>query len=220
VKNPSVRPKELPVAGYDYELLERIKLSKPVTKLTLPFSEVISNRRSFRKFRSVTKEQLGELLWYTAKVKSPHIQDNGYILTHRGAPSAGARHPIDIIIYTPNMLGNENFYYYNPFDHSLNQLVNNHTDTAPLIDHVSKIVPIENGTLLWFVAHENRTAAKYEHPESLIWRDSGALINSIQLTCTALSLNSCPIGSLGEPYISDFFGGGKGIFGTGGIIIG
>ncbi len=183
----------------------------------MAFSKVITNRQSTRKFRPVSKEQISELLWYTAKVKSLQVQDNGYILTHRGVPSGGARHPIDIIAYDPKMFGNAHFYYYNPFDHSLNQVVNTHT--APLINHVNQIVPIDDGTLLWFVAHTQRTAAKYENSESLIWRDSGALINSMQLTCTALSLNSCPIGSLGEPYISDFFGVPD-IFGAGGIIIG
>jgi SagB-type dehydrogenase family enzyme len=217
VKNPSVRSIERPVASYDYTLLERIKLTKPGRPLTVPFNEVITNRQSTRKFRPVSKEQLSELLWYTAKVKSLQMQDHGYILTHRGAPSAGARHPIDIIIYDPKMFEKDYFYYYNPFDHSLNQIAN--ADTASLINHVGQIVPIGDGTLLWFVAHTQRTAAKYENPESLIWRDSGALINSIQLTCTALKLNSCPIGSLGEPYISDFFACPD-IFGVGGIVIG
>jgi SagB-type dehydrogenase family enzyme len=217
VKNPSIRSKELPVAGYDYTLLERIKLVKPGSSLAMAFGDVVASRRSYRKFRPVSIAGISTLLWHTAKVKSLQIQKNGYILTHRGAPSAGARHPIDIIVYDPKMFSNEHFYYYNPFDHSLNQIAN--PNTVPLINHINQIVPLGEGTLLWFVAHENRTASKYEHPESLIWRDSGALINSIQLTCTALSLDSCPIGSLGEPYISDFFACPE-VFGVGGIVIG
>lgn len=218
MKNPSVKPVEEPVSGYEYALGERVKLSKPIKPLNSPFGEVISSRKSSRQFNTITVAQLGEVLWYTAKVKSFHQQENGYLITHRGTPSAGARHPIDILIYNSAIFNNDHFYYYNPFDHSINQVT--HSNTAPLIQHVNQIIPIDNGTLLWFVAHQQRTAAKYEHAESLIMRDSGALINSIQLTCTALNLNSCPIGSLGEPYISDFFNNQHGLSGAGGLLIG
>ncbi|UEG51393.1 SagB family peptide dehydrogenase [Mucilaginibacter daejeonensis] len=218
MKNPHVKLTEEPVTGYEYQLGDRIKLSCPETLLMIPFGKVITNRRSTRKFNAVMLTQLSQLLWYTAKVKNLHLQENGYILTHRGAPSAGARHPIDIIVYNSTMFHREHFYYYNPFDHSLN-LIMNEVVIAPFIIHINKIVNIGRGTLLWFVAHSQRTNSKYENADSLIWRDAGALINSIQLTCTALNLSSCPIGSLGEPYISSFFADPD-VFGAGGIIIG
>ncbi len=185
----------------------------------MPFGDVISNRKSVRQFHAVSLAQLSELLWYTAKVKSFHLQENGYILTHRGTPSAGARHPIDIIVYQPNLLGSEYFYYYNPFNHSLNPLLGSEKLSAGLVPHIDLIVPLQQGMLIWFVAHQERTSAKYENAASLVWRDSGALINSIQLTCTAMCLNCCPSGSLGEPYISNFFSSPN-IVGAGGIIIG
>jgi SagB-type dehydrogenase family enzyme len=220
VKNPAVKYKENRLDSYDYSIENRIKLSPVVSPLETHFGQVILNRRSLRKFQPITLQQISDLLWHTAKVKSLQVQKNGYILTHRGAPSAGARHPIDLLVYNPELLGDDHFYYYNPFDHSLNRLANNHTKTAPLIEHINQIVPIKDGTLIWFIAHAQRTSAKYKNAASLVWRDAGALINSIQLTCSALNINSCPIGSLGEPYISDFFGAKEEIFGTGGLIIG
>nr|WP_305121134.1 SagB/ThcOx family dehydrogenase [Pedobacter xinjiangensis] len=187
--------------------------------MTASFGEVISNRRSVRKFQTISLQQLSEVLWYTAKVKSFQMHESGYLLTHRGAPSAGARHPVDVIVFNPEIFKNEDFYYYNPFDHSLNQIVNVDKDIQPFLVHINKIVAIGPGTLLWFVAHSRRNASKYENSESLIWRDAGALINSIQLTSAALNLRSCPIGSLGEPYISEFFADPD-VFGSGGLIIG
>ena len=118
------------------------------------------------------------------------------------------------------MLDQNHMYYYNPFEHSLNQLANSYCDLTPLLNHVDEIIHIKNATLIWFVAHASRTNSKYDHAESLIWRDAGALIGNIQMVCTALRLNSCGIGTLGEPYISTFFNNAAGVFGTGGLLIG
>jgi SagB-type dehydrogenase family enzyme len=217
MKNPLPRTTEKKGISFEYPIQSTFKLPASISAIPARFDEVISKRRSTRNFSGITLQQLSDILWYTAKVKKTFVQDNGYILTHRGTPSAGARHPIDIVIYNPKIFNNEHFYYYNPFEHSLNQLTN--PNTQPLTQHINQIVPIGDGTLIWFVVHQQRTAAKYDHPESLIMRDSGALLNSIQLTATALTLNSCPIGSLGEPFISDFFDNAD-IYGAGGIIIG
>lgn len=42
---------------------------------------------------------------------------------------------------------------------------------------------------------------------------------SIQLTCAASNINCCSIGSLGEPFIGNFFNQTD-IFGAGGLLIG
>jgi len=221
MKNPVVKKYEEEVPQFQYDILETIKLSRKIPPIATPFDEVSKVRKSARFFKSVTVEELGTVLWYSAKVKSTFLKKNGYILTHRGTPSAGARHPIDIIILNPNFLIENNFYYYNPFEHSLNQLNSPFSGMTTLFTgHINKIVEINNATIIWFVAHVNRTAAKYENAQSLIWRDAGALINNIQMTCTAIGINSCPIGSLGEPYISNFFNPQPGVCGAGGLLIG
>ena len=63
--------------------------------------------------------------------------------------------------------------------------------------------------LVWFVAHVKRTQAAYINPESLVWKDAGALIMMFQLVATAFDIKSCPVGTLGEPIPSEMFGGAK-----------
>lgn len=220
MKNPGVKKYEEEVPQFEYNIIEIIKLSRKISPIATRFDEISKIRKSSRIFRPITMEKLGSILWYSAKVKSTFLQKNGYILTHRGTPSAGARHPIDIIILNSNFLLENNFYYYNPFEHSLNQVVSSSDDIKLFIDHINQVVEINNATIIWFVAHVNRTATKYENAQSLIWRDAGALINNIQMTCTAIGINSCPIGSLGEPFISSFFNNTEGVFGAGGLLIG
>jgi SagB-type dehydrogenase family enzyme len=220
MKNPKVKQLEEIVPVFNYDILETTKLSKTITPLPSRFDKVIENRKSVRNFNKLTLQQLSDILWYVAKVKKTFLQENEYILTHRGTPSAGARHPIDILIYNPTLLTQANFYYYNAFEHSINKLANSHGNIINFISDINKIVDTSNATIIWFVAHKQRTTAKYSNADSLIWRDVGALINGIQLVCTAMDLNSCPIGILGEPFISNFFNNQIDVSGAGGILIG
>ncbi|HEX8377687.1 MAG TPA: nitroreductase family protein [Pedobacter sp.] len=217
MNNPQIKSFEDIVPAFNYSIKEVIKLSRDIKPLDRRFDAVISVRKSTRLFRQLKLAQIGDILSYVAKVQDTYQQDNGYILTHRATASAGARHPVDIIINTP-VLSKGDFYYYNPFEHSLNNL--KEFEGSNLTRHVNNIVDTTNATIIWFVAHKYRTQAKYSNADSLVWRDAGALINGIQMVCGAMGLNSCPIGSLGEPFISDYFNNQEGIVGAGGLLIG
>lgn len=219
MNNPQPKPTEERVTSFDYPIQHTVKLSQDIDPLSARFDEVITSRKSQRTFSGINLQQLSNILWYTAKVKQTFVQENGYILTHRGTPSAGARHPIDMLIINRTLLNSNLPHYYNPFEHTLNMLDLSAQPVVDFIEHINAIISITNATIIWFVAHPERTEAKYENPETLIWRDAGALINSIQLTCAASNVNCCSIGSLGEPFIGNFFNQTD-IFGAGGLLIG
>lgn len=220
MKNPKIKQIEGIVAVFNYNILESIKLSRNLTPFKISFDTVLEKRKSSRGFSHITLQNISDLLWHVAKVKTIFQQDNGYILTHRGTASAGARHPIDIIISSSQLLSNNDFYYYNPFEHSLNKLAISHSDKAAFFEHIEEIIDTTNATIIWFVAHKKRTSAKYSYSDSLIYRDAGALIQAIQMVCAAMDINSCPVGSLGNPFISNFFNNQMGISGAGGLLIG
>jgi SagB-type dehydrogenase family enzyme len=220
MNNPEVKKNEDPVTPFNYQIQHTLKLPQNITPLPARFDEVVTKRASVREFKGLTLQQVSDILWYTAKIKKISLQENGYILTHRGVPSAGARHPIDIIVINSALFGSEDLYYYNPFEHSLNQLITLNKNKEVFLKHINEIVDITDATIIWFVAHTDRTSAKYQNATSLVWRDAGALINGIQLVSTAMRINCCPIGSLGEPYISCFFENQEGVFGAGGLLIG
>ena len=142
------------------------------------------------------------------------------ILTHRPSASAGSRHPIDVLVLSPILDSGKMIYYYNSFEHNLNKLTIAPDLVKNFLHHLDSILSINSGTILWFVAHPERTSVKYEHPLSLIWRDAGALIHCVQVACSAQGLNSCALGSLGEPFISEMFSNEGTVFGVGGIVVG
>lgn len=218
--NPRPKPNEQIPDSFSYPIVETLKLPTPVHFPRNDIWEILRNRKSSRTLNSLSMEEIGMVLWASSKVMQLVVQENTYVLTHRPSASAGARHPIDIILSSPILNGNKSFYYYNPFAHTLNRLSLDINVLKKFQQHVNSILDVSNATVFWFMAHPSRTEAKYDNSASLIWRDAGALINCVQLACSASNINSCPIGSLGEPYISELFQDVGCVYGTGGIAIG
>jgi SagB-type dehydrogenase family enzyme len=214
--NPTPKSKENKVTEFNYPIIKHIPLPKPkMPKVDL--LTCISERRSASKFKKMNLEGISQILWLSAKIKKVHVQKNGYILSHRPAPSAGGRHPIDILVQLDNK---GDLFYYNAFDHSLNKLDLKPEILKKLNKHSHKTLPRRTGTMIWFISHKDWTEAKYKHSKSLIWRDSGALIYCFQLAGTALGINSCPVGTLGEPFLGEAFKKYGKIQGVGGVVIG
>jgi hypothetical protein len=67
-----------------------------------------------------------------------------------------------------------------------------------LIQTCSAILPEGRGTILVFVAEVQRTGSVYENPDSLIWRDAGALMQTLAFTFCAYGLAFCQLGILGN----------------------
>ncbi|MGN6194993.1 MAG: hypothetical protein ACTHOB_08640 [Ginsengibacter sp.] len=218
--NASLKKKEEESIVFNYPISETIKLIKPPHLESINFWDVINNRTSKREFRELSLNEISKVLWLSAKVKDVFVQDNGYILTKRPSASAGARHPIDIIVQSPILDSSKSFYYYNPFQHDLNKLTFKNNFIEKFRIHLSSMFDIRKAAICWFVAHPNRTASKYDNSLSLIWRDAGALIHSVQLVCAGLRINSCAAGTFGEPFISEMFSEHGNVFGIGGILIG
>lgn len=215
--NPTSKDTEDVVSPFAYPISYTKRLPRLSHHYLSDFFELTRLRTSEKNLKDLSASQLSDLLWYAAKVINTHYQENGYILSHRPSPSAGARHPIDLLIITPSE--NSVFQYYNPFDHSLNSLKLDETLFAEFFAHINSNITIGKGTVIWLIAHVNRTSAKYDNPVSLVWRDAGALLQILQMTATAMGLGSCPFGTLADPFIDKLFTDAT-IISCGGIIIG
>jgi len=102
--------------------------------------------------------------------------------------------------------------------HSFGLLPINSNEIESFKRLVDDIIPSKNATILLFAAHFEATLSKYDHGESLIWRDSGALGQTMHLVAESLALKFCLLGITGEPFTSRLFGGK--LTGVGGCVVG
>lgn len=218
--NPSPLKELGKLVPYQYQIGKKIKLSIPQDVLNVPFYKVLLHRRSKRNFTTLSIEKISHLLWYAAKARKITVAANNFLLSQRSSPSAGAIHPIDILISMPSSMIERKFSYYDPFNHVLEELNLEKNKVIQFLEHINYNLNITNATIIWFVAHLNRTGSFYTNPESLVWKDAGAITMTFQLVATATNICCCPLGTLGSPYLENLFNNEKNIFSAGGILLG
>jgi SagB-type dehydrogenase family enzyme len=220
LRSPHLRATELPYQEFTYDTAERVLLARPAEEIATPCLEVLQHRRSRRSFAPLRSPHLGDLLWYVAKVRDMPPPTQPLRWQHRSTPSAGGRHPIDLLITQTGSVAAP-VYLYEPLSHALvslrlgdqEQLTSLHQETVELIPHAQ-------ATAIWFAAQFDRTLARYENGESLIWRDAGALIATINLVAETLGLNCCALGITGEPWLSGVLHSHPWVVGVGGCLVG
>lgn len=220
MENPNPKDKEKKLPAFELPFDKVIELPFPKEFPIMNFTEVLDLRRSKRLFNSISIESLSNLLYLSTRVKQENLLDSGYKISFRPSPSAGGRHPIDIFVLSESLFENRMLHYYDPYIHQLKQVRFDLEETDRLRNHLLESFPgSHNATVLWMVVFPERTESKYDNYQSLVWRDVGALTNTIQLVSTFLRLNSCISGTLGEPVISELFTGVR-VQSGGAILIG
>lgn len=206
MKNPEPRKKRSSFKMEGFEPSALIELPRLHIQPIINFAEVLDIRRSARSFSPVSIELLSELLFLAARVKEHVTDEYGCLQSYRPTASAGALHPIEIFVSSRKLFGDNQLLRYDPFNHML-QFHNLNSDCCDeLRSHLSSSFPNSSEcAVIWLIAFPDRTSSKYENYSSLVWRDAGALANTLHLTCTFLGLNSCFSGTLGEPFISTLF---------------
>lgn len=219
MQNPSPKNVSDSYETYVYPTIGKEILSKDFPLRKAGFLEVLLNRHSTQDLGPISKNEISELLFYSAKVRKIEIDKSGYFISKRSTPSAGARHPIDLLISIGNVNKKRNLHYYNSIDHSLNLLEISRHSQDLFFDEVNSNVSLNDACLIWFCIQKCRTGSKYENPESLYWKDTGALLYCIQLVSQFLNLKSCPLGTLAASSFPQLFSNDN-LLSGGGILIG
>jgi SagB-type dehydrogenase family enzyme len=215
--NPTPIHPERPIIEEAFSIQERNQLNVPDQEKAVDFFKLLPERRSSRNLHTLTDNVLDSLLWHSAKAKKVIVQDNGYILSQRPYPSAGAIHPIELFVIAQKPV--LTFSHYNAFDHSLSRLKVSKKLIEDMVAHLNENVPTNECKVLWMVAFPKRIEAKYQFSDSLLWREAGALLQTLQLTATALNIGSCAFGTLAEPFINKILTGYP-VMSCGGLMIG
>lgn len=176
------------------------KMLKPGSAPKLvDLAEILTTRRSHRPGITPTIEALGALLWQVSRTICVAPSPYGFELERRPVPSAGALHPIHILLRWPK----EGVWArYDPRTHHLEYLADEQGHLVGLAEHALEVAEATDGVVMAFVAEPGRTASKYENGESLVWRDAGVLQGTLCAVAPALGLQVCLLGPTGDTWIS------------------
>ena len=219
MENPRPKDKHEKFTPFIYTIKQKQKLNKEFEKREEDFLKVFFARRSYNEFSEISIAEVEELLFYSCHIMSGSMDEFGFFLTKRVAPSAGARHPIDLLISLPGTISKRALSYYNPVEHTLSELSIKKNKALNFFKEVNQNLSIENACIIWFSIQSRKTSSKYHNPESLYWRDAGVLLYCIQLVACYLNLKSCPLGSLAADTFYELFDTTE-LLSGGGILIG
>lgn len=196
------RPRDAPLVytPFCWPVSDIVPLEPGAAPNLVDLADLLSNRRSHRVGGRPTLEALGALLWQVGRTLGRSPSPYGFELEQRPVPSAGAIHPVHVLIHE-----SERDYWarYDSRNHWLERLVDDRSRLAGLASHAYQVAGTDMGTLMAFVAEPGRTGAKYEYGDSLVWRDAGVLQGVLCAVAPAVGLQVCLLGSTGDTWISN-----------------
>lgn len=181
-----------------------IKLYRPnlesLKTTDVPLTHVLEERHSIRNYHKtpITAQQLGDLLYRSARVKSTIKAEIGEF-TSRPYPSGGMLYELELYPVINTCEGiNSGLYHYDPLGHQLCQLYDKNKDVEALLKDAWYASGQQDITqvLIVITARFERLFWKYESiGYSLILKHVGVLYQTMYLVATAMNLAPCALGS-------------------------
>ena len=166
--------------------------------VTADAAAVLMRRRSHRRLSQASMKDLSTLFSLSCRTQSWGANSLGFYTTLRPAPSAGAIHPVHVLVSSPD---DQHWMRYLPDYHSMQFLDRSILSPDEVRMQLRDVCGPSDATILLFVGEPGKTAAKYANPSSLIWRDAGNLQGIIAVAAEALSLGFCQLGITGEQWV-------------------
>ncbi|WP_394428054.1 SagB family peptide dehydrogenase [Streptomyces sp. SGAir0957] len=177
-----------------------------------PLRTVLSQRTCLRTFAPapLPLALLDAFLARAARVRE-RLGPPEWEQTRRPSPSGGGRHSVEVYVLARDVAGlSPGIHHYDPFDHALHRLspwdesaatLLRETATAP--GYLDQAPPVS----LYLASCAARTGWKYEGLAlSLVYRDTGCLLQTMCLTATDLGLAACPTGVMRPTAEAAFLG--------------
>jgi SagB-type dehydrogenase family enzyme len=168
-----------------------------------PLLEAFRSRKSRRKYTraELSFEELSFLAWAAQGVKEAKPK---YSL--RTVPSGGARHPMDLYLFTARVRGLEpGLYRYLPIEHSL-ALVRGGDDSKALDEALLGQYWGAAAVFIW-TAVPYRTEWRYGPvSHKIVALDAGHSCQNLYIACEAVSCGTCAIGAYDQEKLDAYLG--------------
>ena len=218
MKEPRPRSRPADSRGSPWPARCSVGLPRDIVRPTRTFDDVLTSRRSLRKLAKASLRETLSILQY-ARHERAKWEHEGLLRYSRPNESAGALHSVDVLLVTRT--GNPRVWFHDPRHRTIASLtVANETRLRDFLQDVDGIVPGARGCDLLVLAGDlQHLEQAYADALPLLYRDAGALLQTINLCATASDLGSCSLGITGSALL-DAVAVGSGIHACGVAVIG
>lgn len=212
---PKVAPRpHLPI---DWPVSRTVALWPPVPPPVADFAAVMGARKSLRR---ILRSSLRETVNFLAFACAPRSTwGNNNKRSSRPSHSAGALHPVEVLLVAGPR--RDRVFRVDPLRNVLQSLQTPWAAPLRSLDaSLSAMLPEARCDYLVLLADPAVTDACYFDPQSLMWRDAGALMQTLHFCATAYRLAFCPAGITGTEVAEATFGAGSRLIGAGVAVVG
>ncbi len=172
----------------------------PVTGIgpTSPFAATIARRHSARLLGPPSLSQVGLVVARAGLTRRSAYDAAGAPVAQRPAPSAGARHPLTLVVLARDVPGlPRGGWALDPDAAVLRRSVHAPDASDRALAQIGDALRISHPPPAAIVAvgYPNATLSRYPDGISLLWRGAGALLMLIHLAATDIGLGSCLAGT-------------------------
>ena len=152
-------------------------------------------RRSERAIRPAPLREIVNALGFAMQPRFV-LEGDTHLRTRRPTISAGALHSVNVVVVDWRCFSKA--LRYDPMTHRLQSLRVVQSESLHEFAKIcGAILPEGPKTALALIGDKRRIDALYEHSTSLLWRDAGALLQTLAIVSAAYRLAFCPLGTLG-----------------------
>src|SRR5712692_10864899 len=158
---------------------------------------LLRQRVTERRIGPIDVTELVKLLIVCDGVLAQESAPDGFPITHRAVPSAGARHPISLVVAANRVIGLESgLYRFNSWSGELEPR-DMGADDSNVVPEVRDKAHLEGevGAVVFLVSDFSRTLSRYARGATFAWLDAGAL--AFHLVAFDRGLASCIVGTSG-----------------------
>ena len=218
-RDPLPRATPAALKPLDWPMRRTLGASPAARLMPVALPDAMLARRSVREMAPAPLRSVLALVGWVTVARSVRVADP-LSRTRRMPPSAGALHPVEVIVVAggrraPVLLR------VDPFSARVQVLSERRAGPAArLLTRLPQLLPGARGTALVLLADRARTAAVYHRPDSLLWRDAGALLASLQLAAGTMGLVACPTGLIGQEIADALFPANDRVVPAGTLVVG
>lgn len=176
-------------------------LGVPDLAASSPFDQTL-RRRSTRVLLPPTLEQLGAVVARAGLDRAGTHTERGVTVLSRPTPSAGALHPLELVVLLSAAASNplraySRSWVLDPAAAVLRPGVYKPEAIDAAIEAIADAMRVQQAppAAIMAVACPQRTLSRYPARMSLLWRETGALMMLLHLAATDLGLGSCLVGT-------------------------
>lgn len=172
-----------------------IKLGTFAPPLRQDFAQVVENRRSARKMARISFREMSNVLSFALQ---PRFFREGDAAGRHRSPtiSAGALHGVELVIV--DWRGSKRAFRFDRASCCLQALtIDNPSAMSRFVAHFKEVLAVDTTTAVVMLGDWKRMSAFYTNPETLLFRDAGAILQSLSMAAAAYRVGFCPLGILG-----------------------